>query len=337
MTLIMHYLIDEKRSDEPMTHHANCSQTLPEQVKKNKTYLKRSFIRKQSDLNKLKLPGEPKLVKLSDNFREKVIPVLYAHYCKQMAHYASLDPNEREPSCVAGTDIFIDKLFSSLHIGKPDSVEDDDEDPIPSMEDYFEEIDNHDIKELERSCFETAYKSLIMDLQREANWENDWDTVNTMLTTLATLMLCPQAAHSDYPKLSDILLQYQLSFIFAYSQAGTYLTVWSDDPYNPILIRIPYGYGILFNRKLVHAGGIGKSNCPDTVYSKPDIGFPRGHIYVVKDNSNFPYNFVCYEDSNRYVSGTTEAYNDAIDFLKDKKLVEERKKVEYGDYPGPKK
>ena len=57
-----------------------------------------------------------------------------------------------------------------------------------------------------------------------------------------------------------------------------------------MLKRIPFGYGILFNRELVHAGGIGMSKKYKDVYSRPDLGFPGGHIYVVKDNSKFPFN-----------------------------------------------
>ena len=108
--------------------------------------------------------------------------------------------------------------------------------------------------------------------------------------------------------------------------AGMYLTVWrKEEPGKPYLIRIPYGYGLLFNRELVHAGGIGLSECAETVYSDPDIGLPRGHIYVVKDNSQFPYNFVCYEDGEKYVSGTSKAYINAVEFLQKKELKEEKK------------
>lgn len=64
-----------------------------------------------------------------------------------------------------------------------------------------------------------------MDLQRAAKWEGNWATVNSMLTTLATLELGPQAPHTDYPMSSDVPLQEQLSFIFSYSKAGAYLTV----------------------------------------------------------------------------------------------------------------
>ena len=45
--------------------------------------------------------------------------------------------------------------------------------------------------------------------------------------------------------------------------------------------------------------------------------------------------FVSYEDNAKYVSGTTAGYENAIEFLQKQELVEEKKKVDYGEYPSP--
>ena len=61
-----------------------------------------------------------------------------------MDSYDKMEPMERDPCCVSGTFIFMDKLFSGTHIPQPDSCDDDDF-PIPTMENYFEEVGNHRI------------------------------------------------------------------------------------------------------------------------------------------------------------------------------------------------
>ena len=109
-----------------------------------------------------------------------------------------------------------------------------------------------------------------------------------------------------------------------------------------MLIRIPYGYGILFNKELVHGGGIGMSEQYADVYSNPDLGFPHGHIYVVKDNSKFPFIFICYADpdnnlnhyNSKYVSGTDTAYTNGIALLQKKETVAKRKKINKGHFEG---
>ena len=103
----------------------------------------------------------------------------------------------------------------------------------------------------------------------------------------------------------------------------------------PILLRIPYGYGLLFNRKLVHAGGIGPSESPETVFSEPDSGVPHGHMYVVKDNSQFPYNFVCYEERDKYVSAYPSAYTTAVKILQNVKFKEQKRRKTKGEYVAP--
>ena len=57
-----------------MIHHKNCNQHLPGEGQHNKQYyIRNTFINSQADLDGLKLDGNPKLVKLSDNFVDKVI------------------------------------------------------------------------------------------------------------------------------------------------------------------------------------------------------------------------------------------------------------------------
>ena len=90
----------------------------------------------------------------------------------------------------------------------------------------------------------------------------------------------------------------------------------------------------MFKREHVHAGGIGLSKSPEDVYSNPDIGFPCGHIYVVKDNSKFPYNFVCYADNSKYISGTTQVYTKGIEFLQKKERRVKTNRVQYGKFVG---
>ena len=164
-----------------------------------------------------------------------------------------------------------------------------------------------------------------------------------MLTTLSTLNLCPQAPHTDFPTPSDVPSNQQLSFIFGYTKAGNYLTVWKrTNPGKPVLIRISYGYGLLFNKELVHGGGIEMSEQYEDVYINPDLGFPQGRIYAVKDNSKFPLNFICYADpdnnldhcNSKYVSGTDTSYTNGIAFLQKKETVAKREKINKGHFEG---
>ena len=90
-----------------------------------------------------------------------------------MKHYEDQEPKEINPSCRLKTDIFMDKLFSTNPIPQPKSSNDNDDDGdddghIPSMKQYFEEVLQHGIDELEDDCFEVAHKSTIMDIQRAA-------------------------------------------------------------------------------------------------------------------------------------------------------------------------
>ena len=109
------------------------------------------------------------------------------------------------------------------------------------------------------------------------------------------------------------------------------------------MIRISFGYGLLFTKKLVHAGGLGLSLDYKSVFAQPELGIPRGHLYIVSDNSKLPFDFVCYQDpdhetdayNNRFVSGSLDQYKKGIMKLQKETEVQKQKPRPVGVFAGP--
>ena len=173
-----------------MDGHDKCPGVIQEDLN-TKQRIKTGFVFDQHELDVLDLDGSPRLVQLSKNFTKFVLPLLKAKYEWQMDEYLTMDPEKIDPCIVKGTDIFIDKVLARHPIPVPCNLKDDHKE-IPSMDMYFKQLKRN--KEVhDAHAFKTAYDGLILDLQREAKWDSDWENVNSMLTTLATLKLSPSS------------------------------------------------------------------------------------------------------------------------------------------------
>ena len=191
------YLIITETPIPPMDGHDKCPGLIQEDLN-TKQRIKTGFVFDQHELDVLDLDGSPRLVQLSKNFTKFVLPLLKAKYEWQMDEYLTMDPEKIDPCIVKGTDIFIDQVLARHPIPVPCNLKDDHKE-IPSMDMYFKQLKRN--KEVhDAHAFRTAYDGLILDLQREAKWDSDWENVNSMLTTLATLKLSPQFPHTDYPR-----------------------------------------------------------------------------------------------------------------------------------------
>ena len=146
----------------------------------------------------LDLDGSPRLVQLSKNFTQFTLPLLKAEYERQMDEYKTMDPDEVDPCIVKGTNIFMDKVCARHPKPVPCNLKDDHE-GIPSMDMHFKQL-KRNIEGHDEYAFKTAYNGLILDLQREAKWDSDWENINSILTTLATLKLSSKFPHTDYPR-----------------------------------------------------------------------------------------------------------------------------------------
>ena len=295
MTLMTQNTIDDIQSMESaMASHINCPSVKFSDNIKTKKSCRTKFIDSQSKLDQLELEGHPMLIPLTDTFKRYVIPPLFAQFSADMETFKDQKPEERKLNIISGTNIYLDKLFSEEEIAAPPGT--GSKDTISSMDEYLTDIVKQGIK-VSKHGFKVAYKDMILHAQAAANWDTELEKCRSMLSTLATLKLWPQFPHTDFPLMTDILSKKLLSIIFAYTDGGAYLTVWEKrSPCNPVIIRIPYGYGILFNRELIHAGGIGPSDDYEKVFKNPAFGFPRGHIYIVDELPNMPFNFVCNAD-----------------------------------------
>ena len=104
-----------------------------------------------------------------------------------------------------------------------------------------------------------------------------------------------QNPHNDYHQGSGAEKGDELTFICSISEKGTFLVVWKiEDPSSPIILWISYGYGILFQKEMIHAGGLDLSDLFNSVMADPDLGCPRLHFYLVRNNNGIPDNFICY-------------------------------------------
>ena len=68
---------------------------------------------------------------------------------------------------------------------------------------------------------------------------------------------------------------------------------------------------------------------------------PGGHIYVVNENSNFPFDFVCYADPDNNLDAynkkykSVQLYRKAIEQLKDAKPIKRDRPKQTGVFAGP--
>ena len=333
----------------PMKEHSSCHISAPTTIKRNanKNEVKVIKLKHQYQLNNLKLEGDPKLIQLDSYFRKYTIPVLYRHYDFKMKQHLNDEVARKDPKVVNGTYIYHEILFSTKPIkyAPPDEGEDNGE-PIPPIDEFLESAKEQNC--FSKDTYDEEFKAALLlqtsRLQEESGWDSDFHKVNSMLSILSTLTCFPQAPHTDYPNDDTFDDSHQKSFIFGISEKGTYLMVWrKDEPNDPILLYIPYGYGILFGKALIHAGGLRFSTEFDAVFQNPIMGCPRVHMYLVKDNYMIPANFICYANDKNNHEPYGETFMTASSAIciaccteaPEKRTSKKEKKRKSGGFPEP--
>ena len=122
--------------------------------------------------------------------------------------------------------------------------------------------------------------------------------VDAMGSMLATLVNAPQNPHNDYLLASEADEGDELTIIMGLTCNITFLIVWRPGDPTPIIIWIPYGFGLLFQKEMIHAGGLGLSESLVSVMDDPTLGCPRLHLYLVRNKDGIPKDFICYGDPN---------------------------------------
>ena len=126
-------------------------------------------------------------------------------------------------------------------------------------------------------------------------WKSSTGKMNAMGSMLSTLVIGPQSPHNDY-RLKD--KGKQLTFIVGITEHGTFLILWRTSDLSPVIVWIPYGFGLLFEKELIHAGGLGLSDSLESTLRNPFLGCPRLHLYLAKNKDGIPDDFICYGDPN---------------------------------------
>ena len=263
-------------------------------VDTKKTTLPTFYIYSQEDIEKLELEGTPQLIRLDATFMHYVCPPLLMHHNNKLNTLAKMEPGCRDEhhKKVKHTDIFMDVLFAKEQIIYS---EDEESVIIPSIDTFSNNNDG-----LDKEGFVIAVKNLLYSISVLCSWNCACSSIVMLCTILCTLACFPQAPHTDYPKKKSDTNNKRKSFIFAISSMGAYLLCWpKSQPNNPMIIFIPFGFGILFGPELIHAEGLGYSEDTEKVLEDPLMGCPQAHFYVVSDIKDLPLNFICYDSPDR--------------------------------------
>ena len=129
-------------------------------------------------------------------------------------------------------------------------------------------------------------------------WRDSTGKVNAMGSMLSTLIIGPQSPHNDFRLKAKGSSGKQLTFIVGITKNGTFLILWRTKDLSPIIVWIPYGFGLLFEKEMIHAGGLGLSNSLQSTIGNPLLGCPRLHLYLARNKDGIPDDFICYGDPN---------------------------------------
>jgi len=223
---------------------------------------------------------------------------------KELSALKGIDSDSRDnhDHKVKNMDIFMEVLFAHKEITYK---EDKEEIVVESIDKFCENEPN-----LDKEGFITAVKSCLHTISRMSTWKCACAQIVMMCTILSTLVCFPQAPHTDYPPSNTTTSNKMKSFIFAISSMGAYLLCWpKHQPTDPIILFIPYGYGLLFGPELIHAGGLGFGDETEKVLEDPMIGCPRAHLYVVSDIKDLPLNFICYAKPGKEMKTYNSEYS----------------------------
>ena len=103
--------------------------------------------------------------------------------------------------------------------------------------------------------------------------------------------------HNDYDVTSNVKIGHEKTIIFPITPAGTFLTCWIKEEngnLTPIILWISFPLVFIFNKDLVHGGGLGPAESIDDYLKNIGLGCPRVHMYLVRDHKNIPDDFVCH-------------------------------------------
>mmetsp|Transcript_604 Transcript_604/g.816 ORF Transcript_604/g.816 Transcript_604/m.816 type:complete len:154 (-) Transcript_604:31-492(-) len=121
-----------------MASHINCPSVKVSDDTKTKGSCRKQFIDTQAKLDELYLQGKPQLIRLTETFKQFVIPPLFAQFSADMETFKDQKSDERKLNIISGTHIYLDKLFSEEEIAAPPGTES--EDTISSMDEYLSDI-----------------------------------------------------------------------------------------------------------------------------------------------------------------------------------------------------
>merc|ERR1719361_444508 len=104
-----------------------------------------------------------------------------------------------------------------------------------------------------------GWEGLMSKLSSELNsntpgWRDSTGKVNAMKSMLSTLSIGPQSPHNDFRLKAKASNSKQLTFIVGITENGTFLIMWRTKDLSPVIVWIPYGFGLLFEKEMIHAG-----------------------------------------------------------------------------------
>ena len=245
----------------------------------------------QKTLDLLGVAGNPRLVPILELFQQKNLPALYRTH---EATLESLKGTELENiKRVAGSNIMLDVMFA---------VEPKKNSNITRATEFWANMSQNNATD-ESGGMNQGWEGLMRKLNNDLNlnssgWRDSTGKINAMGSMLSTLIIGPQSPHNDFRLKAKASKGKQLTFIVGITENGTFLIMWRTTDLRPVIVWIPHGFGLLFEKEMMHAGGLSLSDSLESTLGNPLLGCPRLHLYLVRNKDGIPDDFICYGDPN---------------------------------------